>query len=263
MNQPIYDKIGTNYNTTRNADSYITSRLHALLKPNAEGRYVDVGCGTGNYMRALRDMGLYFTGVEPSEVMLEKAKAKNPGADILHGSVENIAIPDHSFEGGIATFTIHHWQDMKAGLNKIYRVLKPGANFVLLSFTPEQLRNYWLYHYFPNTMQRSSEVVLGIDEMTEIFQSCGFTDVSTEKYFVHEGLTDHFLYSNKYKPEQYLIPEIRNGASSFTVYADNAEVERGLIELKTDINTGKIQEIIQQYENDLGDYLFYRLTKPL
>lgn len=262
MSQPIYDKIGTNYNNTRNADSYLTSRLHALLTPRADGQYIDIGCGTGNYMRALRDLGLNFTGVEPSEVMLEKARAKNPGAEIIHGSVEHIAIPDNSFEGGIGTFTIHHWQDMLAGLKEIYRVLKPGANFVLLSFTPEQLQNYWLHYYFPNTMQRSSEVVLSIDEMTGIFQSCGFTNVMTEKYFIHEGLTDHFLYSNKYKPEQYLIPEIRNGASSFTVYADQAEVERGLVQLETDINTGKIQDIIQQYENDLGDYLFYRITKP-
>lgn len=263
MTTPIYDKIGVNYNSTRKADAYIAGRLHALLNPVPGGKYIDIGTGTGNYLKALSDMGLDFTGIEPSATMIEKARLHNPTAQIIQAKAERIPLPDNSFDGGMGTFTVHHWDDMRKGFSEIYRILKPGSDFVLLSFTPEQLHNYWLYHYFPNTMTRSGQVVVSIEEMTAIFESCGFTGVITEKYFVHEGLTDHFLYSNKYKPEQYLIPEIRNNASSFTVYADQPEVERGLVQLEADIQSGKIQGIIQQYENNLGDYLFYRITKPL
>jgi len=262
MTTPIYDKIGTNYNNTRTADAYIASRLYALLAPVKGGRYIDIGCGTGNYLRALTDMGVIFTGVEPSAVMIEKARANNPGTELVQAKAEHIPLPDNSFDGGMGTFTVHHWDDLIQGFKELNRVLKPGSNFVLLSFTPEQLQHYWLYHYFPNTMQRSSEVVLSIPEMTNVFEAAGFTNVITEKYFVHEGLTDHFLYSNKYKPERYLIPEIRNGASSFTVYADQPEVDKGLMALEMDIQSGRIKDIIQSYENELGDYLFYRITKP-
>ena len=111
-------------------------------------------------------------------------------------------------------------------------------------------------------MTRSAEVVESIEYMSAMFEQCGFSNITTEKYFVQEGLTDHFLYSNKYHPEQYLNPEIRNGASSFTVYADEDEVAKGLITLENDIKTGEIQSVIDQYENNLGDYLFYRITKP-
>lgn len=260
--EPIYNKIGINYNSTRRADAYITSRLYALLAPFKDGSYIDIGCGTGNYLKAMSDLGVQLTGVEPSETMLNKARHNNPEATLIHTKAENIPLPDNSFDGGMGTFTVHHWDSIEKGFNEIYRVLKPGANFVLLSFTPEQLMGYWLCHYFPNTMKRSSEVVLSIDEMSKLFVNCGFKDVQTEKYFVHEGLTDHFLFSNKYKPEQYLIPEIRNGASSFTVYADEEEVKTGLIQLETDINSGKINDIIKQHDNDLGDYLFYRISKP-
>lgn len=262
MITPVYDKIGTNYNATRTADKYIAGRLYALIKPTAGRKYIDIGCGTGNYLRALTDMGANFTGIEPSNIMIEKARANNPTATILLGSAENIPVMDNSFDGGMGTFTVHHWDDIAKGFSEIYRVLKPGAQFVLLSFTPQQVLNYWLSHYFPKTMQRSSEVVLSIEEMTSMFEDCGFTNITTEKYFVHEGLTDHFLYANKYKPEQYLIPEIRNGASSFTVYADEAEVAKGLINLEQDIQSGAIQAIIEEYENNLGDYLFYRISKP-
>lgn len=263
MTTPIYDTIGTNYNNTRRADSYIAGRLYDLLNPVKGGKYIDIGTGTGNYLNALSAMGLNFTGIEPSATMLEKARLHNPAAEIIQAKAENIPLPDNSFDGGMGTFTVHHWDDMLKGFSEIYRILKPGSNFVLLSFTPAQLHNYWLYHYFPNTMKRSAEVVVSIEEMTAVFESCGFTGVITENYFVHDGLTDHFLYSNKYRPEQYLNPAIRNGASSFTVYADQPEVERGLLQLEADIKSGKIRDIIQQYENNLGDYLFYRIMKPL
>ena len=85
----------------------------------------------------------------------------------------------------------------------------------------------------------------------------GFSSVSTEKYFVHDDLQDHFLMSSKYKPERYLIPEMRNNTSAFTVFADQDEVNAGLKALEADINSGKINEIIQSHENELGDYLFF------
>lgn len=261
MTQPIYNTIGTNYNSTRNADVYLTGRLYALLNPEKGGKYFDIGCGTGNYTQALTAMGLSITGIEPSDIMIEKARANHPGIEFLQAQAEDIPFADNFFDGGIGTFTIHHWHDVQKGLHEIYRILQPGATFVLLSFTPEQLMNYWLCHYFPQTMKNSARVVSGIDEMTTIFKSCGFTDVSTEKYFVQESLTDHFLYSNKYNPEAYLDPQIRNGISSFTVYADAHEVERGLLQLEEDIRNGSIKDIISHYENEQGDYLFYYVTK--
>ncbi len=261
MTQPIYNTIGKQYNSTRNADVYITDRLYALLNPRKDGQYFDIGCGTGNYTRALSERGLQLTGIEPSDVMIAKARANHPDILFVQANVEALPFADNSFDGGIGTFTIHHWDDIQKGLGEIYRILKPGERFVLLSFTPDQLMNYWLCHYFPQTMKKSSEAVESLDKMTDLFKSSGFTNVDTEKYFVHEELTDYFLYANKYRPEAYLDPQIRNGASSFTVYADEHEVERGLLQLEEDIRNGSIKKIINQYENDLGDYLFYCATK--
>lgn len=261
MTQPIYNTIGTQYNSTRNADAYITGRLFALLNPGNGGKYFDIGSGTGNYTHALTAKGLHMTGIEPSDIMIEKARANHPGIDFVQAPVERIPFADNSFDGGIGTFTIHHWNDIQMGLSEIHRILKPCSRFVLLSFTPDQLINYWLHHYFPNTMKNSARVVTGIDDMTTVFANCGFTDVSTEKYFVHEGLTDHFLYSNKYHPEAYLDPEIRKNASSFTIYADEQEVAQGLMQLEKDIRNGSVNDIIARHENDLGDYLFYQVTK--
>ena len=257
MSETLYNTIGKGYNTTRKADPYIAGRLHELLSPVPGGIYLDIGCGTGNYLVALTQKGLNMRGADPSATMLQEAREKNPGAALVCANVENLPFDNDSFDGSIATFTFHHWTDKRKGLDEMHRVLKPGARLVFLSFTPEQMRGYWLYHYFPEMIQRSWELVPGIGGMEKLLNESGFQQVTTEKYFVQDDLQDHFLYSNKYRPEAYLDEDIRKGISSFAAFSTPGEVAAGLKALEADIETGAVKEIINSYENEHGDYLFY------
>jgi ubiquinone/menaquinone biosynthesis C-methylase UbiE len=261
METPIYDTIGKGYNTTRRADPYLTARLYHLLAPVKDGVYLDIGCGTGNYLEALTNLGIQYYGVDPSATMLAEARKKNMDVPLLQAGAEDIPLPDNMFDGATATFTLHHWPDKVKGLAGVNRVLKPGAKLVLLSFTPLQMKGYWLNHYFPQMMQRSWELLPDIEGMERWLNQAGFDLVGTEKYFVQDDLQDHFLYSNKRRPEQYLRPEVRNGASSFTAFSTPEEVNSGLAQLETDITSGRIWDIIKQYENDNGDYLFFIAQK--
>lgn len=258
---PIYNKIGDGYNTTRRADPYIVSRMLANLQAMPDGNYLDIGSGTANYTAAYKAQGFKFTGAEPSDRMIGEARNKHPHIDFVQTKAEQLPFTDASFDGATGTFTLHHWDSMVDGLTQLNRVLKPCSCAVFLSFTPAQIFGYWLCHYFPETMRNSAAVVPEQEDMIAIFKQAGFNEVTTEKYFVHEELQDHFLYSNKSRPEQYLRPEIRNGASSFTVYANQEEVTAGLIQLEQDIANGEVWDIIKQYENDLGDYIFYVAEK--
>lgn len=258
MAEIIYNSIGKNYNTTRTADPYITDRMYELLAAMPGGLYIDIGCGTANYLTALSKRGLNFVGVDPSEVMLQQAKAKKNNAEFIQAKAEQIPLPDTSFDGATAMFTMHHWDDIGKGLSEIKRVLRPGAHLACLSFTPEQLRGYWLHHYFPKMIERSMLTIPSWADMEVLFANAGFSEVTTEPYFVRDDLQDHFLYSNKNRPEQYLIPEIRNNASSFTVFSDPEEIKAGLLSLEADIDSGNIKDIMRDYENDLGDYLFIK-----
>lgn len=76
-----YDKIGIDYNHTRSADKYLTERLLYNLSPISGGRYLDIGCGTGNYTDKLQKKGFGFIGIDPSNEMLLKANQKNKEID--------------------------------------------------------------------------------------------------------------------------------------------------------------------------------------
>lgn len=261
MTEPIYNTIGLGYNTTRRADPYITGRMLANLEPAPNGIYLDLGCGTGNYLEAFNKAGYQFYGADPSDIMLHTAKEKCPNAVIVKATAEKLPFEDNSFNGATVMFTMHHWNDQQQGLNELYRVLKPGSRAIFLSFTAEQMDGYWLAHYFPKMIKRSGEIVPTQQEMVSMCTTAGFSLVNTEKYFVLEGLEDHFLYSNKYNPLAYLDPAIRQGISSFAAFCTPGELETGLKYMEHDIATGAVDNVINRYENDLGDYLFYIAEK--
>jgi ubiquinone/menaquinone biosynthesis C-methylase UbiE len=57
----LYDRIGTHYDVTRRADSYILGRLIHHLRVESAGTYLDVACGTGNYSIAVANAGATCT----------------------------------------------------------------------------------------------------------------------------------------------------------------------------------------------------------
>lgn len=257
----LYDTIGKGYNTTRKADPYLTGKFYDLLAPVQDGIYLDAGCGTGNYLHALSAKGLSFYGIDPSETMLEKAMRQNPTVKFTCCKAEDIPFDNHFFNGVTAILTMHHWDSIPQGLKEIYRVLKPGGRFVSFSFTPEQVKGYWLAQYFPGMIDRAANTIPALSEMERFVKDAGFGTVNFEKYFVRPDLEDHFMYSCKHEPERCLIPEMRENTSGFTALANQAEVAAGLLQLEADISTGKINKVIKDHENELGDYLFITAQK--
>lgn len=251
-----YDKIGAGYNQTRQADPYILSRLIECLEPKAGQKYLDVGCGTGNYSIELMKQGFDLTGMDPSEEMLSKASGRYQTGHWIKGSAENTGLSGLSIHGILAMLTIHHWKDLNKAFRELNRVLKPEGRLVIFTSTAEQMKGYWLNEYFPKMLNDSILQMPKYDRIKTVLESASLRIESTEKYFIKDDLLDHFLYCGKHRPELYLERKVRNGISSFTDLANQVEVQQGLKKLSQDIESNHIQEIIANYENELGDYLF-------
>ncbi len=257
-----YDEIGTNYNLTRKADRFLTKKLLQHLNPKRNGLYLDIGCGTGNYTNELQKNGFQFIGIDPSEKMLEKAKLKNKEIDWKIGSAENTELPKNYVDGIIGSLTIHHWTDLKNGFMELYRVLKPNGKIVIFTSTPKQMKGYWLNHYFPKTLADSIVQMPTLESVKIAMKNVGLELLETVKYFIKPDLQDQFLYCGKQNPELYFDDQIRHGISSFSSLANRTEVGQGLSELRKDIDSGMIKDIIKNYENVFGDYLYIIGKKP-
>ncbi|MFH4965712.1 class I SAM-dependent methyltransferase [Gaetbulibacter sp. M235] len=257
-----YDKIGIDYNLTRKADKYLTKQLLFHLNPQKSGIYMDIGCGTGNYTNELQKKGFQFIGIDPSREMLEKAKNTNQHIDWRIGTAEKTGLKDNSINGIIGSLTIHHWTDLKKGFSELYRVLKTNGRIVIFTSTPKQMKGYWLNHYFPKMLNASIIQMPSFENVESAMKNAGLKIKRIKKYSIKPDLQDKFLYCGKQKPELYFDKKVRQGISSFCSLANQEEVEIGLINLRKDIDSHKINQVIKSYENDLGDYLFIVGEKP-
>lgn len=261
VQKPKYDAIGIDYDGTRKADPYLTGRLLSLLDPKPNGRYLDVGCGTGNYTCEFHKNGYNFIGLDPSDRMLNEARKKNQDIDWRKGTAEETGLANELVDGITASLTIHHWSDLERGFKELYRVLKPGGNLVVFTTTPEQTARYWLRHYFPVMIRKSAVQIPSLELVKRALDNAGFGPITMENYLVQPDLKDLFLYSGKYNPELYFNENVRSGISSFSALADPNEVTDGLEKLREDITSGIIDEVISGTESDEGDYLFIKTDK--
>lgn len=252
-----YDTIGKGYDESRRADPYLVERFIQHLGPLNPGELVlEIGSGTGNYTIQLQRRGLELIGVEPSVEMIEKARSKSDHIDWIPGKAENLPIKSNSVDGVVLMLTIHHWDDLLIGFREIHRVLKPGKRVVLFTSYPRQTASYWLKNYFPVMTQDSADFMPTEASILSGLKEADLHIKCQEKYDVRADLEDLFFYSGKHRPELYLDPDIRKGISSFSLVANQQEVDRGLIKLKQDIESGQIEGVVNRHQNDLGDYMF-------
>ncbi len=267
-----YDRIGGAYDSTRRADSYIVSRLLAHLNPQESGRYLDVACGTGNYTLAFASAGVKVVGVDNSPRMVAAAARKaSPtavgGSGFAGGEgerdapewavadVTRLPFPPAAFAGASCTLALRYFADLDAAIAELGRVVGAGP-IVLFTATPEQIRRYWLRAYFPETVERTAGQAYSIGRITDALRAAGFSRVQTEPYAVKPDLEDLFLYSGKHRPSLYLSPAIRAGMWSFANLAPPSEETAGCAELRRDVESGKVGDVVAQCDDRLGDYLF-------
>lgn len=163
---------------------------------------------------------------------------------------------DAFFRGAICTWAIHHFSNLPDSFQEINRVLQSGSRFVIFTALPEQMKDYWLNAYFPKMMEAAIRQMPDAGTIFDALRQTGFRLIGCESFLIQPGLEDLFLYAGKHRPELYLNGQVRQGISSFALWAGKDEVEKGLAQLREDIASGAFGEKIEDYCSRNGDCLF-------
>jgi ubiquinone/menaquinone biosynthesis C-methylase UbiE len=102
-------------------------------------RILDVGCGAGPVLAALRDRGAVVTGVDPSIKMLELARQRLGEGAVLHRAGlggDPLPFPDGAFDDAIVCLVLHYPEDWSAALAELRRVLVPGGRLIVVANHP-------------------------------------------------------------------------------------------------------------------------------
>jgi ubiquinone/menaquinone biosynthesis C-methylase UbiE len=116
----------------------VIDRTLAALTPERNRRYLDAGCGTGNFLLALAktDCGLHLTGIDFSPAMLkraaEKLRKESSGVDLLAVNLnQRLPFADHIFDGVICSNVIYAVADPALLVNELARVLSCKGRLIL------------------------------------------------------------------------------------------------------------------------------------
>jgi ubiquinone/menaquinone biosynthesis C-methylase UbiE len=104
-----------------------------LVRAAGGKRVLEVGCGPGRITTYLDSLGLDVSGVDLSPRMIEVAQARLPHLRFDVGSMTALDLPDESFDGLVAWFSIIHLPTelMPTVFAEFRRVLRPGGQVAL------------------------------------------------------------------------------------------------------------------------------------
>ncbi|MGH9685851.1 MAG: class I SAM-dependent methyltransferase [Candidatus Acidiferrales bacterium] len=106
--------------------------LQLFDKPG--GKVLDVGCGPGEMVDDLLNLGCEFWGVDPSARMIEICRRKYSEIHKVNfqlGPAEQLDFADGQFDAVVCMGVIDGLQSAGAALREMGRVLKPGGTIII------------------------------------------------------------------------------------------------------------------------------------
>jgi len=90
-----------------------------------------------------------WRGLDASDAMLELARAKLPGVELVRGRAEELPYEAAQLDYLSNNFAFHHFEDKSRALDEVRRVLAPGARVRMANIDPWRMQKWWGYQFFP------------------------------------------------------------------------------------------------------------------
>ena len=140
-----FRKQGADWDEMRALDLPAPAVEAALLSlvPDAAGRLVDIGTGTGRVLELLAPRVSQGLGVDASKTMLALARARLGRAALSHCTVRladmyRLPLADGSFDTAVLQMVLHYAEDPAGVLTEAARVLRPGGRLIVIDLAAHQ-----------------------------------------------------------------------------------------------------------------------------
>lgn len=143
---------------------------------------LDVGCGTGDLTllakRASGETGRVY-GIDASPEMIEAARSRASRekleVEFRLEPIEKLSFADNSFDVVLSSLMMHHLPPdvQRAGLQEIYRVLKPGGRVVIVDLK----RPTGHVQHFMSHLMAHGGMTQGVQDLPAHLEALGFGNV--------------------------------------------------------------------------------------
>ena len=180
---PGQDEIGPyykseNYISHSDTNKGIINRLYHIVRgitingkkntikhftKKAKGTILDIGCGTGVFLKSMKNAGWDVTGLEPDAGARKIANELN-GIN-TYGPERLFELPPHSFDAITLWHVLEHVHELHTYMEQIKKLLSPGGHVFIAvpnytSYDAAYYKEHWaaydvprhLYHFSPGSM---------------------------------------------------------------------------------------------------------------
>ncbi len=109
-------------------------RALALAAVPRGARFLDVGCGTGRWVRRYGELGFSAVGLDATIGMLRIARTQGTSAPLTAGLAQSLPFSDAAFDCLSDITVVQHipYELQPEALQEMVRVIKPGGRMILM-----------------------------------------------------------------------------------------------------------------------------------
>lgn len=177
----------------------------ARLVPQASGRVLEIGIGSGLNLPFYRPAVERIFGLDPSQQLLRMAEQRGAEAgvplDLIEASAEAIPLEDASIDCALTTWSLCSIPDPVKALTEIRRVLKPGGAFLFIEHgtAPDAGVATWQHRLTPVWKHLAGGCHLDRD-MGALVRSAGFAITDLKQGYMRGPRPFTFMYEGHARP---------------------------------------------------------------
>jgi len=212
-NHKIFNRIALRYDTFNTVsswqlDKHWRKKLADKLKGQKNLQLLDIATGTAELLLTIFNADCEISsavGIDTSAEMLQVADKKIARRNLTDKitlkqiNAANLPFADNSFDVAVCTFGVRNFNNPSAGLEQMFRILKPAGRVLILEFSlPQNGLLKWGYLFYlryaipligriitgdKNAYQylsRTVETFVYGDDFCKMMTAAGFTNVRAE-----------------------------------------------------------------------------------
>lgn len=177
-----YDSISSEYDRRYRGQAYAGTEqaLSEFVGNDGKVAVLEVGCGTGHWLKVLTGRTGFLAGLDLSANMLQRARAEAPATPLVRGRAETLPYRAQSFDRVFCINAFHHFADKPGFLAEARRVLRPGGGLISVGLDPHAgLDRWWVYDYFQETLELDRQRYPATEELRRVMSRLGFLRCET------------------------------------------------------------------------------------
>lgn len=245
-----YDSISPiDYDVRYRDDRYpgIEAALGSFAASTDGRELLEVGTGTGHWLKFLLDRDARAVGLDLSVTMLRRARQTVPSAPLVQGRADTLPFHDEAFDRVVCVNVLHHFTDKPRFLAEARRVLRSGGGVLSIGLDPHAARDrWWVYEYFPETLGLDRGRYPSTASLRAAMEEAGMTRCATRQ-------VEHIVATETAESARRAGHLDRSFTSQFAILTDQ-EFERGLQRIEEASEAAAATGAPLQLQSDLHLY---------